>query len=467
MSDPKYLALIIGLSTLISFGYILAAMLSDRVKTDADYWKHAIFASCSIPLCAVVIASLLPQSFNQNVSDYISHGFEEALNPALITLVGETSNNGLSLSALFANIMVIYLAISNFLLLRLTFARIQLWRIACEARPLYFSDKINVGITKRLGSACAINIGVLNKRELILIPEAYFKTFTPHEIDMIVKHEQCHLDKGDDRCGMILRILRALFWANPILHVIFRNWSEYSEIACDARVLARASRHDRKVYANIFAKALHLAADRVRQYPAASFSTRNLRKEKMRIAKIMSPPHHSDKSQRPQYFLSLGLSLLFFPLSMFSANIAFADSDKQQAVPHALSHIVEGRLTSTFGNARDPFNEGKTRMHKGVDIAAPIGTPIKAPAEGVIIEATDNFQNKPNYGKVVHLRLMTGEDIYFTHLDGYAVIVGQNVSAGQTIAFVGSSGKSTGPHVHIESHTETGLKDPITILGKS
>ena len=128
-----------------------------------------------------------------------------------------------------------------------------------------------------------------------------------------------------------------------------------------------------------------------------------------------------------------------------------------------ISPMVTGKLTSKFGPALDPFKKGKTRNHFGTDIAAPTGTPIYAPADGIIREATSIYDGKPAYGNVVVLETEGGVMTMFAHLDGYTVVSGQAVTKGAQIATVGSSGKSTGPHVHIETHKEGKRVDPETI----
>lgn len=127
---------------------------------------------------------------------------------------------------------------------------------------------------------------------------------------------------------------------------------------------------------------------------------------------------------------------------------------------HVSSAMVSGRLTSTFGPAADPFNKSKMRDHYGIDIAAPLGTPIYAPANGIITAATNVYDGKPAYGTVVVLQTDDGVQTVFAHLDSYTVRAGQSVTQGTQIATVGSSGKSTGPHVHIETYQNGTRLDP-------
>lgn len=106
---------------------------------------------------------------------------------------------------------------------------------------------------------------------------------------------------------------------------------------------------------------------------------------------------------------------------------------------------VQGRITASFGERIDPFS-GEGAFHRGVDISSDIGTPIIAPADGVI-----QFADIMNgYGRTVVVDHGNGVSTLFGHLSGFAVSSGQQVHRGDTLGFVGQSGRSTGPHLHYE-----------------
>ena len=106
---------------------------------------------------------------------------------------------------------------------------------------------------------------------------------------------------------------------------------------------------------------------------------------------------------------------------------------------------VTGRLTSTFGRRRHPLL-GYTRMHEGIDLAAPSGTPIRAAMDGVVAMAG----RKGGYGNYVRLNHGGGLATGYGHMSRIAVRPGAHVSRGQVIGYVGSTGLSTGPHLHYE-----------------
>jgi len=106
---------------------------------------------------------------------------------------------------------------------------------------------------------------------------------------------------------------------------------------------------------------------------------------------------------------------------------------------------VEGPVTGSFGERIDPFN-GEGAFHSGVDISAAYGQPVIAPADGVVEFA--DFMG--GYGRAIILDHGRGITTRYGHLASFAVINGQHVRRGDTIGFVGLSGRSTGPHLHYE-----------------
>lgn len=120
---------------------------------------------------------------------------------------------------------------------------------------------------------------------------------------------------------------------------------------------------------------------------------------------------------------------------------------------------VKGWLTSNFGYRHSPWGGG-TRMHKGVDIAAPIGTTIQAPSDGVITYA----RHKGGYGLAVMIDHGYGIKTLYGHTSQLFVQEGDHVRRGQAIAAVGNSGASTGPHLHYEVHVDGIPTDPMNFI---
>ncbi len=106
---------------------------------------------------------------------------------------------------------------------------------------------------------------------------------------------------------------------------------------------------------------------------------------------------------------------------------------------------VQGIVTSSFGARLDPFN-GEGAFHSGIDIATSIGDAVRVPADGTVIRAGMGT----GYGREVIIDHGHGIQTLYAHLSGFAVTTGQDVRRGDILGYVGSSGRSTGPHLHYE-----------------
>ncbi len=120
---------------------------------------------------------------------------------------------------------------------------------------------------------------------------------------------------------------------------------------------------------------------------------------------------------------------------------------------------VRGWVTSGFGNRTDPFT-GQYRMHEGLDITANIGAPVVAPADGIVIFAGA----RGGYGKIISIDHGYGVMTSYGHLSEIHVREGQRVSRSEVIGGVGSTGRSTGPHVHYEVSVNGVPVDPAKFI---
>jgi murein DD-endopeptidase MepM/ murein hydrolase activator NlpD len=106
---------------------------------------------------------------------------------------------------------------------------------------------------------------------------------------------------------------------------------------------------------------------------------------------------------------------------------------------------IEGRVGSSFGERQDPIN-GEGAFHSGLDLEAPIGTPVRASADGRVLDAA----MRPGYGREIVLNHGHDVETVYGHLSAMAVVPGQHITRGQVIGYVGQSGRATGPHLHYE-----------------
>jgi murein DD-endopeptidase MepM/ murein hydrolase activator NlpD len=119
---------------------------------------------------------------------------------------------------------------------------------------------------------------------------------------------------------------------------------------------------------------------------------------------------------------------------------------------------VPGQITSRFGNRFHPIL-GSARFHKGVDLRAPMGAPIVAAADGRVVTAGWHG----GYGRQVAIAHRCGVQTTYAHMSRIAAAPGQMVRQGQVIGYVGSSGLSTGPHLHYEVHKDGRPVNPMSV----
>lgn len=130
---------------------------------------------------------------------------------------------------------------------------------------------------------------------------------------------------------------------------------------------------------------------------------------------------------------------------------------RQLMVPN--SKPIEAPVGSGFGFRTDPFT-GRAALHTGLDFAADPGTPILAAAGGVVLSAEPH----PQYGNLLEIDHGNGLVTRYAHTSRYLVKPGDLVKRGQPVALVGSSGRSTGPHLHFEVLVEGVPQDPVKFL---
>lgn len=120
---------------------------------------------------------------------------------------------------------------------------------------------------------------------------------------------------------------------------------------------------------------------------------------------------------------------------------------------------VAARRSSNFGNRRDPFTRAKA-FHAGIDFAAPSGATVLSTGRGKVVFAG----RRSGYGNLVEIDHGGGLSSRYAHLSAFLVKAGQNVQSGTPIARVGSTGRSTGPHLHFEIRRKDVAVDPTAFL---
>jgi murein DD-endopeptidase MepM/ murein hydrolase activator NlpD len=130
------------------------------------------------------------------------------------------------------------------------------------------------------------------------------------------------------------------------------------------------------------------------------------------------------------------------------------------SIPSARPIVTSANFTSGYGVRSDPFR-GSAAMHAGIDLAGPLGTPIYATADGVVGRSE---WNAGGYGNLIELNHGQGIQTRYGHLSQRIVQAGQHVRRGQLIGLMGSTGRSTGSHLHYEVRIDGRAVNPIPFL---
>jgi murein DD-endopeptidase MepM/ murein hydrolase activator NlpD len=120
---------------------------------------------------------------------------------------------------------------------------------------------------------------------------------------------------------------------------------------------------------------------------------------------------------------------------------------------------VRGILTDGFGGRSDPFT-GEAGQHNAIDISSALGQAVRSPADGIVVKA--EWAN--GYGNVIFISHGYGYSTRYGHLSGFAVHPGQHVKRGDVIGYVGSTGRSTGPHLHYEVRVNNTPVNPLEYI---
>jgi murein DD-endopeptidase MepM/ murein hydrolase activator NlpD len=171
-----------------------------------------------------------------------------------------------------------------------------------------------------------------------------------------------------------------------------------------------------------------------------------------------------DSGVTPAAELPLDVDRLIARANTLSASFATVsttlsrNSERMSATPSIMP--TTGWLSSEFSRARFHPILHLARPHEGIDLAAPYGAPVVAPAAGRVMR----ISHQTGYGLVLEIEHGNGIETKYAHLSKVVVQEGQQVTRGQPIAAVGNSGLSTGPHLHYEVHVNGKVVDPLTYV---
>ena len=242
-------------------------------------------------------------------------------------------------------------------------------------------------------------------------------------------------------------------------HLLFRVQAQ-SAVLADLEAQNRTLRDDK----NRHETTLDQMAQRLDQVEsqasrlARELGLKEVPGERAAAGGALLPYAPSDPRVMDEQIQALGTRLQALDLSFDTLDHAWQERAKMLACTPSLLPVA-GFFSDGFGWRKDPIT-GQKAFHEGVDIVAETGTAVRAPADGLVITAG----RKSSYGKAIDLSHGYGLGTRFGHLSAVLVRPGQRVRRGDVIGRVGSTGRSTGPHLHYEVFKEGRQVNPRRYL---
>lgn len=274
------------------------------------------------------------------------------------------------------------------------------------------------------------------------------------EFKAILEHEKAHINQRHYIDIIFYELLKIVLWFHPVYWLMRHKLIESHEYLADKHVLN--SGVDRLEYMNTILSHsnYHLIMGLGSTFPRM-ITIKRFKMMKTNTKQFLLPRIIVSVSAILLFSIFLGFSYNQYSIAKTEIRIPefTAGDDIPSIAPVDLSKVT---FTSGFGMRKHPITK-KEQMHKGIDLAAPLGTDVVATASGKVIEIDYNPEGAGHYIKIKH------NDAYLTFYSQLSEILvkkEQKVKKGEVIGKVGSSGISTGPHLHYEVRIDGKAVDP-------
>ncbi|NHF58730.1 peptidoglycan DD-metalloendopeptidase family protein [Flavobacteriaceae bacterium TP-CH-4] len=299
----------------------------------------------------------------------------------------------------------------------------------------------------------------------VATPFSYFKwIFIPENQSgnlhaLVLEHECAHI-KLKHTLDLIFADLYAIaFWLNPVIPLYRKSLKALHEFQADEAVL------NQKVKPSDYLQLMLVTIQNKNNHPSFSYFNNSLIKKRIDMM-----TKSKSKKGFALYYLMLLPSAIFISIAFSNPmptveptpNGAMASVEKV-AIPPSMAPIENFKiayLTSSFGQKTKQPKTGTIVVHQGIDIKVPKGTPVLATEDGIIAMA--NLKN--DWGNLVVISHSDGYETWYAHLERFDVAENQVVQKGEVIGYVGSTGLSSGPHLHYEVHKDKKRLDPMKFI---
>lgn len=269
----------------------------------------------------------------------------------------------------------------------------------------------------------------------VFIPRSLVGRLSFSDWGHVFQHELIHYRRKDVWVNMLFSLLAVFHWFNPAVWYGLRRLRIAQEEACDASVLSATGQ--RESYASSILKVVEFGARRQSGAAGIGFSTY----KNQLVRRITMINNFQSRKKRLSI---LGMAVLM-AVALLALPSAFAEGDEATATGHDIIFSIpsEGQITATFGERIHPKTNERI-FHDGIDIVNEEGSEVRAAADGQVIKADYNG----DYGFHIVIEHGDGWRTEYRHLQELLASEGDAVEAGDRIGLMGSTGKSTGPHLH-------------------
>lgn len=285
----------------------------------------------------------------------------------------------------------------------------------------------------------------------IFISKLLIQKMSIEKLEPIIAHEMAHIKRLDFLWIRIESLVQILFFFNPIVWYVIRKRNQLRELLTDEMVLGQNILHKN----NYIKCLLNLSEFNLLGSYALRWAPGMSEKKSQLKQRILFLRGENQMKKIPiQILISAIILLGWFVLPMtgyqtvdFTVN---AEPIEIKAIDAKFqSPLPDNSITSGWGYRKDPLNN-KVKLHKGVDMKAKTGTDVLAAGSGVVVKTKRDYEQGVSYGKYIDIQHADGMLTRYAMLSKIIVEEGQNVKAGTIIGKVGSTGRSTGPHLHFE-----------------
>lgn len=334
---------------------------------------------------------------------------------------------------------------------------------ACERWRSRLGIRRRVAVVTSPAGLTPFTVGLI--RPVIYLPQAALGD--PGCTEAAMAHEMAHVSRFDALWLDLQHILQSVYFFNPIVWITGVLIVEAREQLCDATVVAA----DRLAARDYVGGLLHVLRFELQGVGAPTMAARK-RRLVVRIRNIFKREGAPGPRVVGPVVAAAVVGLFLLPFGTSGADtppepavVATGQTAPETADPMSLVNpLPDGRVTWDWGPGhRDPFT-GEEVTHRGIDLAAGSGTPVISPADGVVRVATENYEPSAAAGTVVIIEHGDGLSTFFAHLESLEVVEGESVQQGAVIATVGSTGKSTGSHLHFEVRRDGEAVNPAEFV---